>query len=495
MIVILAWAVSLLAGGDTALQDPTPAEILQAIHAKDYTRAERLSLDFTSVRPQEAIGWFYLGHSRAAQRKFSSAIEPYQQAIRLGLKEYKSHYQLGYSAHRAGLHTIAASALGEALALQPESPDALYYLGVTQYELVQDAEAERTLSQVMAGGGRWVELARFHRALARRRAGRRAEAEEDLRWIVQEGQSEDLRNRSRDLLRQEPVPGPPPSTDRPPAKAWSIAWMEKAGYDSNALFLPETSLSRSTEEGDFFLMTFVSGALELAERKLLSARLNLLDLSYVDLTEFSLDAALASLESQAPLTESLSVFVSGHGDLFYLDRESLFQRVGARAGARFEPSDDVSVVAGGLYFAKDFRQEALDDLDGAEKELFVEVRLKQVTPWLQAGLRYQLHLEDAEAGDRSYLEHRLWARLEATLAASWKARVEGGPRRREYDEEDRFYLETREDRRAGVRVTLTYLISERVHVFAEFEAERNDSNISDFDYDREMTSLGILLVF
>jgi tetratricopeptide (TPR) repeat protein len=497
--LILGWTVSLLSsGGDTVPQDLPSSQvekIAKAVQSKDYARAERLSSEFVSDHPQQAMGWFYLGYARAAQQNFASAVEPYQKAVDLGLKEYKSYYQLGYCAHRAGSHASAAPALREALRLQPDSPDALYYLGVTESELREFALAEGTLSRLIALDSRWTELARFHRGIVRLGLGRQLDAEQDLRWVIQEGRSEELKPRAQDLLERRDEPFRPEAPRKPVEKTWRVALLEKAGYDSNVLRLPETSVARSTKDGDAFLMTFLMGSVELAEERLLTARLSLLDVSYADLSEFALDAVLAALESEAPLAGDLSAFASGHGEVFYLDRESFFRRAGVKGGLRYSPSQWVKVSVGGSYLAKDFRQEALQDLDASEEAGFLELELKRINPWLQALLRYELHYEHADAPDRAHLEHRVWARLEFTPGAALKGRLEGGGRVRAHDDVDRLYLKTREDERLGMRATVYYTIADRVQLFVEAEAERNRSNISDFDYGREVISVGLLVVF
>ena len=236
MKLILAWIVSLPAGGGTIFccqEAPGLDAINRAIQDRQYPKAEQLSLERVSRIPEDALGWFYLGYSRVAQNKFQPAIQPYQEAIRLGLKDFKAHYQLGFCSHKAGSHLIAGPAFEAALALKPEDPDALYYLGVTQYELGEDALAEETFTGLLGLKSRWTELARFHRALVRYRAGRRPEAEEDLHWILRESQNDGLKDRAQKLLTSNLEPSASDPGKKHPQKPWSVAWLEKAGYDSN----------------------------------------------------------------------------------------------------------------------------------------------------------------------------------------------------------------------------------------------------------------------
>jgi tetratricopeptide (TPR) repeat protein len=477
-----------------------PGRFLEGVRAalarQDFPLAERLAQERLDSDPTDSLAWFYVGYARAAQGKFAAAVQPYQQAVRRGLGDFKAHYQLGYSAHRAGFHSIAEVSLGEAVKLKPDSGDALYYLGVSQLELSKAADAEATLTRALERSPRWSDLARFHRALARLRLSRRPEAEADLRQVAQEGQNEDLRLRARELLeRPERAPAPSEAGAGARGKPWTVAWLEKGGYDSNVLQLPETSVSRSTEEGDFFLMSFAMGSLELTRDPLLTARLSLLDVSYADLNEYALDAALGSLESETPLGRAWSLLASAHGELFYLDRESLFRRAGLRGGLRYAASESVRVTAGLVALFKDFRPEAFEDLDAGERGGYAELAVKGLVPRVDVTFRYELHQEDADAADRSYLEHKVWGKGELQVTEELRARLEGGVRFRDYDAADRFYAVRREDVRPGLRATVLYAVSLRVQIFVEGEVERNYSNIGDFDYNREVGALGVLLVF
>lgn len=490
MKILIAWTVALPFPQDPASLDA----VTKALSAGDYDRAERLSTTYSGKNPEDPLGWFYLGYARAAREKFGAAVAPYEKAIEKGLKQYKSYYQLGYSAHRAERHDVAERALREALKLKPEDPDALFHLGVSQLERSKPAEAESTLGRLLDAPSRWTELARFHRALARRKLGRQREAEEDLRWVIRFGQSDELRNRSQELL--EPVPQAEERPEVPPGrKPWSFVAYQKGGYDSNVLRLPETSQSQGTEESDLYLMTFLMGSVEALEQDRLTFRLSLLDVSYQDLDEFALDALLAAVENETPLAEEWALEFSGHGELYTLDRESLLRNGGIKGGVRHLLSERMSVGGGGLLMRKDYRQDSLDELDSLEKGGYMEFRSERAPEWLDLTIRYELDVEDADAADRSSLANDLMIRSTVRIDDRWEVRVEQRVAVREYDERDRLLLKTRRDARIGVRAAVSYRLLDPIQVFVEAEFERNDSNLSAFDYTRRVFGLGLLVVF
>jgi len=499
MAVLVTFWCSLAGGlGWLAAQDPrisAQEELRRALSAKNYAEVERLAHAIIQKNESDAVGWFYLGYARAAQERYGDAVGAYAQSLSLGLEDYKVHYQLAYSAHRAGHHGLAEKHFGHALEARKDDADALYYLAVSRLELKKDAAAEASFSRLLESPSRWEELARFHRGLARQRQGRQAEAQEDWRWVLARGQDPELKSRVQDLLEQQKQPAVP-TVPPPKEKPWSVLFYEKAGYDSNVLRLPETSVSTRTEEGDVFLTSFATGSLRLADADRLTARLSLLDVTYADLGESNLDAVLAALESATPLGRSLSLETSAHGELFYLDRESLFRRGGLKGALRYEAFPRLLFRGGLAFMAKDFRDGELEFLDSTDVGGFLEGQLDGVAgPWTRATLRYELDHESADADDQSFFEHRFTLGLHFRFWEVLTAKVEGFSRWRFHEEADRVLGRTREDRRLGARVTLSYPILDALHVFLELEAERNASTLDPFDYDREVAALGVFLFF
>jgi tetratricopeptide (TPR) repeat protein len=466
----------------------------QASRAEDYGKVEALAQELVAAQPDHAEGWFYLGYARAARKDYARAIEPYQRAIRLGLDEYKTHYQLGFSAHMAGRHGIAVPAFRNALRFRPGDVEATYLLGVSQYELGDFADADRTLSSAALREGRRRHLALFYRALARIRLDRVEEAREDLQRVARESPDDSMRERAEKWLeRLSKAEGRAP--DRRPPRTRSVVFQGKIGYDSNVLRLPETSITAATEEDDLFIQAFLMGSAEFVRPNRLVGRLSLLAHEYLNQREFSVEAALGALENEVRLGADLRWKSSAHFELYTLDQKSLFRRLGVRTGPRLRISPSTHVSADGLLMAKDYRREVLDDLDATEYGFGLEVRRLRLFSRLDGLARYEFAREDAEAPDRSFTEHKFQGRLEARLSDRLRTRLDGRALRRTYDERDRTFGETREDVKGVARLSAIYRLRSRVELIAEVQVEGNDSTIGNFDYDRTILQAGFLAVF
>jgi tetratricopeptide (TPR) repeat protein len=467
--------------------------VRRAAQAAEYGKVEALARELVTARPDDAEGWFYLGFARAARKDYVRAIEPYQRAIQLGLQEYRIYYQLGFSAHMAGQHKTAAGAFRNALRYRPGDAEATYFLGVSQYELGNFADADRSLSPVATREGPRQHLALFYRALARVRLDRVEDAREDLKRVAIESPEDSLRERARDWVErlskpEERVPGRR-------ARSRSVVFQGKAGYDSNVLRLPETSVASGTEEGDIFLQGFLMGSAEFVALNRLVGRLSLLAHEYLNQKEFSVEAALAALENEVRLGRHLGWKSSAHMEFYTLDRKSLLRRMGIRTGPRLRLSPSTQVSAHGVLMAKDYRRDLLDDLDATEYGLGLEVRAFRLLRRLNGLARYELAREDADAPDRSFTEHKLQGRLEVRLADDLRTRLDGRALRRTYDERDRTFGETRRDLKGIARLSMAYRLSSRVDLVAEVQVEGNDSTIGNFDYVRTILQTGFLAVF
>ncbi len=471
------------------LQDVPLREIADAAARGDYARAETLSLRHLEREPGSARAWFYLGHARAATGRFGEAVEPYQKAVEFGLDDPKVRHQLGYAAHRAGRHDVAVPALQAALQATPDLADARYALGVSLLELDRAAEAERTLLPLIDGGGTWSDLARFHRGLARRRLGREAEAVEDFRRVAETAAAFELRTRARDLM----APAAGDVAPLPPRLSGLV--LLKAGYDSNVLLLPETSVSRGSEEDSAFLMSFASADADLTGDDVLRLRASALDVRYDDVRHADLSGLLGELEGRQTWAEAGTGRLTLHGDLFHLDHDPLYRRAGASAAFRRDWIPELGTEIGALWSVRDYRPSDFEPLDGRDLGAHVEAIWAGVPDLLDARLAYRFLDEDADRDDLDAHVHRLELKGVIHLRSDVELRLDGWLAKADYGAPDPATLETRHDRRRGGRAQASWMLTPELQVFVEVEGERSNSSISDFDYSRLAGSAGAAFYF
>jgi hypothetical protein len=508
----MIWLVGLLSlfgdPGAWSSQDPqslSEEEAKKAIQRRDYDAVEAMARRAIQKDANDPLGWFYLGYARASRGDFAFASGAYAECLRHGLQDFQVYYQMGYCAHREARYGVAEQHLAKALELRPGDPDALYYLGVSRYELKKDKEAEGTLTTLLASPSPWDELGHLYRGLARWRLGEHKGSHDDFDWVEKNGKEPALKAWANKMLTLEqspaaqgpsqgpsaPLPAPPPTLEN---KRWSVSLYEKGGYDTNVLLLPQTSLATKSGEGALFLMSFASGSYELVEPGHLTARLSLLDLSYSRLHQSDFDGVLSSVETLEPISQTVRFKGAVVGEFYALDRKPFFLHGGATAALVVTPKATLRFEGGGLVMAKDFHEQALETLNATELGGFFEGSIRDLWgPWSRAALRYELLDEDASAAVQSYLQHRLWGTLEFSITSALSLKVEGGLRWQLYARFDPFLGTTRNDRNLKGQITPSYRLTDSIQIFGEVQAERNQSNAPMFQYRRQSYALGVFL--
>jgi len=241
-------------------------------------------------------------------------------------------------------------------------------------------------------------------------------------------------------------------------------------------------------------MSFASASYEVLESQLLTARVSMLDLSYSRLHQADFDGVLPTVETQVPLSTTVRFKGALVGEYYWLDREPFFIHGGATAAMGMNPGAGMQLEGGGLVMAKDFHERALGSLDATEFGGFLAASVKDVWgPWSRAAIRYDLVDEETSSAVQSYLDHRLWGTLEFSISSAFSVKVEGGPRWQIHSRFDPSLGTTRSDRKLTVQITPSYLVTNWLQLFAEVQAERNQSNVPSFRYQRESYALGVFI--
>jgi hypothetical protein len=485
-----------------AAQDPLD-DARRALREGRLAHAEGFLLETIRVRTDDAQAWFLLGHVRLRRGAYEDALSPLDMAAELGLDDFQVHYQRGYCAHRLGRHAEAERSLRRALAHRPGDVDARFHLAVSLHGLGRHAEAALALDGLIEPNGRWTHLARLYRGLCRMELGLLDAAGADLLRVAEEAEQA-LAVKARQALasmkaapqpegRQE-VPFPEPEPAAPSTRVTALL-LAKAGWDSNVLRMPGSSVAVGSAESDFFLISMFSGSFEALPQRLLALRLGAIAVEYIEQRESSVRLGFAALETELPLAEGLALLASAKYEEFQLELDPYFDRASGGASMRADLGSSTSLRAGFRLARKEHELAANAGLDATERELFAELEEEELLSWLGVSLRVQLHDEEAEAPDRRYRDRLAGARVEARASAGLRLRVEAWRRLRDFAEPDAGFGVAREDTNDGVRAGLHFGSGGGSRFFVEFERERSDSNIDAFDYDRVAWTLGFTLLF
>lgn len=301
-----------------------------------------------------------------------------------------------------------------------------------------------------------------------------------------------MRRRAAELLVAEAEPLPADASAPLPITLLALL---KGGYDSNVLLLPETSLARGSQEGDAFLLGYLSGSVELAADRRLVARAGVLDVLHADVKDADLDAYLADVEGRTPLGAGWTAGLLLQAGLYRLDRDSLFREAGVEATLAWDPVPEWSLEAGLPGTRKDYLQTAFEELDA------LSLGLRLQAAWRPSGTPVELRAvwrfldENAEAAEQDHRGQRGELRFTLLPAPDWELRAEAWAQELRHGAPDPLLLETRRDRRTGGRLGATWTLRPDLQVFAELDTERGESTLDAFDYRRSTAALGATLSY
>jgi tetratricopeptide (TPR) repeat protein len=133
-------------------QQTTSAPDLSAAHraeqAGDFAVAETIYVQLVSHRPDAEL-YQRLGLVRHMQNKFSSAVEAFEQAVKLDASLWSSHLFLGIDLYRINQFDAADGHLAIANRLHPGEPEIMFWSGATKLARRDFMAGFKTLEAVL----------------------------------------------------------------------------------------------------------------------------------------------------------------------------------------------------------------------------------------------------------------------------------------------------------------------------------------------------------
>jgi hypothetical protein len=148
------------------------------------------------------------------------------------------------------------------------------------------------------------------------------------------------------------------------------------------------------------------------------------------------------------------------------------------------------------YADNDFRQRDYDDRDGINHEVFFDdvYILANGKGFLLGGIGYEINNAKKEQFDYSRLTLRVGGSYE--LPHKFEVGVLGAYAAKNYAHEDPLEDKSRDDKRYKITLSLARdIYYPWLELSAEFTYTKNDSNISDYAYTRQLVGIGVKATF
>jgi predicted negative regulator of RcsB-dependent stress response len=488
-----------------------------------WQEAYQLFDQAVQVDSTDAVALYYRGLTAVRLDHTAAAITDMEQALALDPSLAHAALDLGITYFDTGQYAAAKPWLERAYKQGNERLVCAFFLGVTLYRLGDEAAALVFLNEAQADPEVRA-AARYYAGLVLSHQGDTTAAGNAFTQVAKEQPQSEIGRAARRYAGPGEARQPPSVFGGGVQKPWSVYGKLGFEYDSNVLIAPSNSSLKTSQginqESDGRTVIGAGGGYTLLDTDMGSVRASydFYQSIHFQLTEFDLQGHRVRLDLASP-PALLRYGISGTYDFYALDYQSFFQEVlgtpWVAVSEREDAATQVYYTARGRDFFRDPYDPSRDALDQA-----VGVRQVLLLGAIDGALSfgYQFDSEDTlahgpagqpvicsptthtsgcGARDFEYNANQLdvgltaglfgWARGQAAYQFRLEdyqfpnSRVDFAKRR--HDNEHQFALGLEHDVTSELALTL------------DFVGVINNSNIDNFEYDRDIVSIGARVVF
>ena len=454
----------------------------------DYADAEQNFKKALELAPQNAVYRHYLGKTYLKMQRYEAAETHLERAWSLDAALPDLAYDLGFLAYKQSDYKAGTRYFDKVIKEEPTHVLANYYGGICLYQQKRYKKAAARLLTAAEKSPSLKVNAYYYAGICSYYSGEDGDALEKMRFVKTNTESESLQASAAKWIERIESAG----RERKP---YSLYARLAYAYDDNVPLEPANQEDLFSDESDSIVTGYAQGKYNLINRRdlILGAGLSHYQTWHQELDEYDMTGTTFNLFSQFG-GRPLSFGLSYQPALFRLDDEDYLLRHQIRPEMLWAVSRRSSLRFGYRYAINDFRQD--DDRDGSTHRGTIDFvrRFAARGGYFLAGGGYEDNT--ADESDYDYGRWELKAGLSGDLFWKIRGSIIGQLVGKAYKNEDAFYGKTRDDARLGAFVTLSRNIyREWLGLSAEYSYIRNSSNIDDFDYTRQVVSLGVTAKF
>ena len=488
----------------------------QALYARGLIAFDRAQWDqahgffdrAVGADPTDAVALYYRGLTEARRGQRQPAISDIQHALQLDPALAHAPLDLGIAYFDDGQYAAAKPWLERAYQQGVERFTAAFFLGLTCYRMGDDTAAQKYLNEAKVDPD-LRPSAEYYAGLALLRQGKTDAARAELQQVMREQPQSEIGRAA-----QQAVSG---KTLRPAGevaarqKPWSLYGEVGFQYDSNAVLAPSDAGVKVTEgitrQSDERAVIALGGDYQLLDTEVGSLRVeyDFYQSIHFHLTDFDLQGHRVRLDATSA-RGPVSYGISGIYDFYALDYQSFFQEGLGTPWVAVNEGDAAATQAyytlrGRDFFRKPYdpARDAINNAVGIRQ--YLDLGTLGPADWL-LGFGYQFDAEDTVsdslgAKDFQYkgnqadvgLSFPLYTFAQMQLAYLFRLEDYQFPNSRaafefrRHDNEHQVVV--------AVQRSLTANISAEIDYFRVI----NNSNISDFAYDRDIVAASMRVTF
>jgi tetratricopeptide (TPR) repeat protein len=464
----------------------------------------------------DAVARYYRGLTRARLKQYAAAIQDMEQALQLNPALPHAALDLGITYFDDGQYTPAKTWLERAYQQGVERFTAAFFLGLTCYRMGDDAAAQKYLTEAEADPD-LRPSAQYYAGLALFRQGKTEAARAEMQQVMRERPQSDIGKAAQGAVSGAGLP--PTRGPAAPQKPWSLYGEVGFQYDTNVVLAPSDAGVKVAEgiskQADGRAVIGLGGAYQLLKTDVgsLNAEYDFYQSIHFHLTEFDLQGHRLRLDALSP-PGKVSYGLSALYDFYALDYQSFFQEGLGTPWISLNESDTAATQAYYTFRGRNFFRQPYDPArNGMNNAVGIRQYLNLGTlgpgDWL-LDLGYQFDSEitfSNSLGARDFQNIGNQADIDLHVPLYWLVQLQlaylfrledyqypnsrtkppppsppsGGFRR--HDAEQQFAV--------ALRRSLTANVSAEIDYFGVI----NNSNISNFEYDRGIVAGSVRVTF
>ena len=453
----------------------------------NYTDAEINLLNALDLNPDNPLYNHYMGRVYIEMERYDEAMTHLMRAwegdpLISGLK-----YDMALVNYRKGDYGEAADLYEEVTEEEPDNVLAHYQAGISLYKETQYGKA---LSYFMTASDKSPTIKAngyYYAGICYLKMGDMDNALEKLEYAVDHSDSEVIRESALKWL--DAI-----ESRKKALRPYDI--FAKVGYrdDSNVRLEPEDE-DRFADEGDRVTVGYFSGKYNVINRLDWVAGLGYrhYETMHKDLDTYDLRNSTFSVYGKYN-KGAVSLSLSYLPHFYWLDSDKYIRKDQLKTEVTYRFEEPITTRLSYSYYSNDHIQD--NDRDGHSNELFLNTyyTIGSSLGYLYGGVGY----EDRSTThpDHYYDQYSLRAGISVNVAWSMNLKLNLKYSDRGYDNIDSRYLVKRADKKYDGSLSLSKgLFCDWLSIMGEFDYTRRDSNISDYRYKRNLTTLSLIARF
>ncbi|MBX3025873.1 tetratricopeptide repeat protein [bacterium] len=501
-VALLAAGLAAPAVANTRSQQ-LDAKGLVPFQAKRWQEAQPIFSAALQADPDDAVAAYYLGLTEARLGNRPNAIRDIERALALDPTLKPALLDLGILYFDSGQYPAAQQWLERAYQ-QPDSRfSAALYLGITRLRLGDPAGALAYLREAQKDPA-LRQTGQYYEAVALLRDGQTGPG----KTLLQEVQAGPGDLQTTQVARQALAGGGAMAVAAGAEKPWSVHANAGFGYDSNNGLVPSSSAAQvgldTAGEMDGFFRVGAGGSYTVADADIGSAEMgyNIYQSVHFSTPRFDLQSHRLNLTLATPLRNGFwQAGVAGIYDFYLLDYQSFYQAGRGTPFVNFYQGDigatQIFYTFGGQDFFRGpfnpFRDSYINRV-GA-RQMFL---LGAVDRFLSLGYTWDNFDPLSRNGtDFAYTDNMFDAAIDFPILDYAQGQVGYLFDLQNYEHPNSRvdYSKRRHDGQNQVVVHLTHAFTEMISADLAYLGVFNHSNISDFEYDRQIIQANVWLQF